>query len=124
MKKLQNQNLKRSIAAEHVHSYVAFIVSGEQKINSRVSYSQTTNAHLGKKRWQDWLRKYQRLFGSRDKTQAKENILNMNPNLDACCGQQRDALRNFCRRNRTLVPVRHAGKRILLETLRWTARLC
>ena len=34
----QDHNLKRSIAAEHVHSYVAFIVSGEQKINSRISY--------------------------------------------------------------------------------------
>src|SRR6266516_5582906 len=56
---LQNQNLKRSIAAEHVYSYVAFIVSGEQKINSRISYSQITNAHLGKEGWQNWLRKRQ-----------------------------------------------------------------
>jgi hypothetical protein len=55
MKKLQNQNLKRSIAAEHVHSYVAFIVSREQKINSRISHFQITNAHLGKKGGQNWL---------------------------------------------------------------------
>jgi hypothetical protein len=52
------------MSAEHVDSYIAFIVSGEQKIDARVSYFQVTNAHSGKEGWQKWLRKNQPLFGS------------------------------------------------------------
>jgi hypothetical protein len=41
--------------AEHVDSHIPFIVSGEQKIDTSVSDSQITNAHLGKEGWQKWL---------------------------------------------------------------------
>src|SRR5438874_7038303 len=62
---LQDQNLERAIPSEHVNAYIAFIVSGEQKINARISYSQIANAYLGKEGRQNRLRKNQRLFGSR-----------------------------------------------------------
>src|SRR5206468_12850941 len=64
-KLLKNEHLECSVAPEHVYSYVAFIVSGEQKINSRISYFQITNADLWKEGGQDWLRKHQLLFRSR-----------------------------------------------------------
>jgi hypothetical protein len=48
-------------------------VPGEQKINSRVSYFQITNAHLGKEARQNWLRKHQRLLGS-GHTQAEASF--------------------------------------------------
>src|SRR5262249_13148534 len=70
---LQNHDLECAIASEHVYSHVAFIVSGEQKINSRISYSQIANAYLRKEGRQNRFRKYQRLFGGRH-AQAKASF--------------------------------------------------
>ena len=50
----QKNNFDLAVAAKHVDSHIAFIVSGEQKVNACVSYFQITNSHLRKERRQKW----------------------------------------------------------------------
>ena len=46
----QKDNFDLDVAAKHVDSHIAFIVSSEQKINACVCYFQITNSHLRKER--------------------------------------------------------------------------
>src|SRR5215510_963076 len=61
---LQNHNVERAVPPENIDTYVSFVVSSEQKIGAGVSHFQITNADLGKKLRQKWLRKDQPSFRS------------------------------------------------------------
>src|SRR5207249_8308461 len=63
-------HVERAVAAQDVDPYIAFSVSGEQKIDARLVYFQVTNGHLRKESRQNWLGKYQSVFWSRH-AQAK-----------------------------------------------------
>lgn len=70
---LQNDNVEQAVSAENIHPYVAFVVSGKQKINACVSYFQITNAHLRKKRGQKGFRKHESVFWSQH-TEAERGL--------------------------------------------------
>src|SRR5215469_18191575 len=63
---LQNDDVEIAIPSENIHSYISFVVSREQKINACISHFQITNADLWKKLWQEWLRKHQPSFLSKN----------------------------------------------------------
>ena len=51
----RKDNFDLAVAAKHVDSHIAFVVSGQQKVNAGASYFQITNSHLRKERRQKWL---------------------------------------------------------------------
>src|SRR6266480_3179598 len=63
---LQYDDVEIAVPSQNIDAYISFVVSREQKINSRVSHFQITNADLRKKLRQEWLRKDQLSFWSKN----------------------------------------------------------
>ena len=63
---LQHQDVETALPSKNIYAYISFVVPREQKINARITHFEITKADLRKELRQEWLRKHESPFRSKN----------------------------------------------------------